>query len=140
MSTFTRARYTPALLEARALPAEVGMDHDYSRYITIRTDNSRYTAISTIGALDLVLGKDLTLHLLRIHAGHALGAAAMTLDAYVSQGDELKDIQASLLVNILKEIVQASFAPLTEQEIICRRTIEGLRSGCSAKHRLKAHP
>lgn len=131
MNRFERAAIAPSQVAPSALEdSNVSSEPDYAAYTDLDTGVTAYPATTTIAALDQALGRRLARFLLQTDAEATLHASALILQDH-SDG---KDLQANLLINSVKEIVQAESDTLLEH----RRLSEDLLRRCSLEPDFKA--
>lgn len=131
MKRFERAAIAPSEVAPKVLEdSPVPSEPDYAAYTDLDTGVAAYPAATTIAALDQALGRRLACFLLQTDAEATLHASALIL-ANHSAG---KDLQANLLINSVKEIVQTESDTLAEH----RRMSEDLLRRCSLEPDFKA--
>jgi hypothetical protein len=114
MSVFTRARYAPSDVTPKELandvPTRVAPQADYAHYTDVSTGHEHYPADLTLAGLDKALGSRITKLLLQSDAEATLhmGAQILADHAKVSKAHKAKDLQANLMVNVIKEVAEAT--------------------------------
>lgn len=112
MSTFERGAYSPTQSSAeelkQAVPARVTAQLDYAPFTDIDTGVTNYPAEVTMAGLDKALGSQITRLLLLTDAETTLHVGAQVLANHAASPAKSKalDLQANLLVNVVKEISQ----------------------------------
>lgn len=136
MNRFERTAIAPSAVSPEALgnDPEVLQEPHYAAYTDLDTGVTDYPATTTIAALDRTLGSRLTRFLLQTDAEATLHASAVILHDHATTNEPTKDLQANLLINSVKEIVQTEPAPLAEH----RRLSEDLLRRCSLEPDFKA--
>lgn len=117
MNQFKRAEYSPAQAAPQALAKEQ-VHPDYAPYSSIDTGVQHYPADVTIAGLDQALGSRIARLLLLTDAESTLhvGAKVLADHALSSHG---KDLQANLMVNVVKEMAQAEESAASERRKFC---------------------
>jgi len=135
MNRFERTAIAPSAVTPDALADDpIPSEPDYAAYTDLDTGVAAYPASTTIAALDRTLGRRLTRFLLQTDAESTLHASALILEDHAVGSDADKDLQANLLINSVKEIVQSEPAVLAEH----RRLSVDLLRRCSLEPDLKA--
>ena len=114
MTTFERASFSPDQVAAPQLNAEaprcLSRVPDYAAYRTIPTGVEQYSAAATLAGFDQVLGSRITKLLLTVDAETALHVGAQVFADHAREDKRVpsKDLQAGLMVNVVKEMAQAT--------------------------------
>jgi hypothetical protein len=133
MNMFTRAEYTPAQAAAAELRAEaarrVASAVDYAQYTSVATGVPEYNATTVLAGLDQALGSRITRLLLQTDAESTLHIGAQVLAAHAEPDSKGKDLQANLMVNVVKEIASSEDKPVgmrpkSAEDLLRRCTLE----------------
>ena len=113
-SVFTRAQYAPSDVTPKELAQDVSTrvhDHaDYAPFRSVLTGHEQYPTDLTLAGLDKALGTRITKLLLQTNAESTLhmGAQILADHAKASRTRKTKDLQANLMVNVVKEVAEAT--------------------------------
>lgn len=111
---FTRAKHAPSEVAPKELagdvPQRVATQSEYAAFTSVETGVEAYPAQITLSGLDKVLGTRITRLFLQADAESTLhmGAQVMADHAKTSKSKKTKDLQANLMINIVKEVAEAN--------------------------------
>lgn len=111
---FTRAQHAPSDVTPKELaddvPARVASQSDYAAFTSVETGVDTYPAEITLSGLDKALGTRITRLFLQADAESTLhmGAQVLADHSKVSKSKRAKDLQANLMINIVKEVAEAT--------------------------------
>lgn len=109
MSQFERAEVMPKAVSAKELAntvtERVASQADYAAFTSVDTGVEHYPADITLAGLDRALGTRITRLLLQADAEQTLHVSAQVLADHAKSRTR-KDLQANLLVNVVKEVAQ----------------------------------
>ena len=138
-SVFTRAQYAPSDVTPKELAqdvsARVNGHADYAPFMGVTTGHDTYPTDLTLAGMDKALGSRITRLLLQTHAESALhmGAQILADHAKASKSRKSKDLQANLMINVVKEVAEATSAHAAARFNTC----EDLLRRCSLEPEFK---
>lgn len=124
-SAFIRTFHAPAEVSAKCLsetlPVVVDKNVDYALVVDIETEVNKYPAPVTLAGLDKVLGERITRLFLHTDSEATLRIAAKVLSDHskTNGSKKEKDLQANLMVNIIKEVVDTKATTHSERFSEC---------------------
>ena len=139
-SVFTRAHYLPAEAAVKTLEkdvtARVQGQADYAPFRSVATGVAHYPTDVTLAGLDKALGTRITTLLLKTDAERTLNMGAQILSdhAKTSKSRKSKDLQANLMVNVVKEVAEATAHHAAQRYSAC----EDLLRRCSLEPEFKS--
>lgn len=111
---FTRAKHAPSDVTPKELtqdvPNRVQSQSEYAPFTSVSTGVDNYPADVTLAGLDKALGSRITRLLLQADAESTLhmGAQILADHSKASRSHKDKDLQANLMVNIVKEVAEST--------------------------------
>lgn len=111
---FSRAQHAPSEVAPKELAGDVhqrvAIQPEYAAFTSVETGVEAYPAEITLSGLDKVLGTRITRLFLQADAESTLhmGAQVLSDHSKTVKGKKAKDLQANLMINIVKEVAEAT--------------------------------
>jgi hypothetical protein len=139
---FKRATHAPSDVTPAELAEDVSRvrgQADYAAFTSVDTGVHDYPADVTLAGLDKALGARITRLFLQTDAESTLhmGAQVLSDHSKAIKSKKEKDLQATLMVNIVKEVAEATSSPGTQRYSACEDLLRRCSLEPDFKQRLK---
>lgn len=140
---FTRAKHAPSDVTPKELTQDVSTrvqgQSEYAPFTSVPTDVANYPADVTLAGLDKALGSRITRLFLQADAESTLhmGAQILSDHSKVAKSRKDKDLQANLIVNIVKEVAEATTHHPAQRFSACEDLLRRCSLEPDFKQRLK---